>query len=171
MGCRKVFRDRDQALLGTGSSWSSICQGRCVTWLRLHEPREGGLWVTCLSTPESCCVAHGLQQIQRAGPWEQSHLRWHRLIEGLERVSGHGKESGFLFWVCMTGSHQNLCGVEIAWSDFYSVEINLCYVENWLLLGRVKIEGGWWSWWTTSSTSGNSIRRREKTHVSYSDAS
>ena len=28
MGYRKVLRDRDQALLGTGSSWSSICQGR-----------------------------------------------------------------------------------------------------------------------------------------------
>ena len=43
MGYRKVLRDRDQALLGTGSSWSSICQGRCITWLRLCEPREGGL--------------------------------------------------------------------------------------------------------------------------------
>ena len=50
-------------------------------------------------------MAHGLQLIQGAGPWEQSHLRWHRLIEGLERVlllwslAGHGKEFGFLFWV------------------------------------------------------------------------
>lgn len=53
MGNREVFWDRDQVLLGTGSSGSAICQARGVTWLRLREPREGGLWVTCLSTPES----------------------------------------------------------------------------------------------------------------------